>query len=108
MAKPNKNTVSVVPFSPSLLRLYVCPQLAKVWLKLIQLKEEEAADKKELVQLLQQMTQLLLECHNEEGQDNEIQQHVRLLLILGVHYLLQTHKNILYFVKMSLSLFVYL
>ncbi|XP_028270301.1 tetratricopeptide repeat protein 37 [Parambassis ranga] len=51
-------------------------KLAKVWLKHIQLKEEEAADKKELVQLLQQMTQLFSECHKEEEQDNEIQQHL--------------------------------
>ena len=56
----------------------VCGQLAKVWLQLVQLKEEEAVDKKELVQLLQQMTQLLSNCFNEEEQDNETQQHVRI------------------------------
>uniref|UniRef100_A0AAQ5XKD2 Tetratricopeptide repeat domain 37 n=1 Tax=Amphiprion ocellaris TaxID=80972 RepID=A0AAQ5XKD2_AMPOC len=48
----------------------------KVWLQLVQLKEEEAVDKKELVQLLQQMTQLLSDCLNEEEQDNETQQHI--------------------------------
>ncbi|XP_069034465.1 tetratricopeptide repeat protein 37 [Embiotoca jacksoni] len=51
-------------------------KLAEVWLQLIQLKEEEAVDKKELVQLLQQMTQLLSDCITEEEQDNEIQQHL--------------------------------
>ncbi|XP_008286814.1 tetratricopeptide repeat protein 37 [Stegastes partitus] len=51
-------------------------KLAKVWLQHIQLKEEEAVDKKELVQLLQQMTQLLSDCLNEEEQDNETQQHL--------------------------------
>ncbi|KAM4576471.1 tetratricopeptide repeat protein 37 [Odontesthes bonariensis] len=51
-------------------------KLAKVWLQLVQLKEEEAVDKKELVQLLQQMTQLLSNCLNEEEQDNETQQHL--------------------------------
>nr|XP_046243032.1 tetratricopeptide repeat protein 37 isoform X2 [Scatophagus argus] len=49
-------------------------KLAKVWLLLLQLKEEEAVDKKELLQLWQQMTQLLSDCLNEEVQDNEIQQ----------------------------------
>uniref|UniRef100_A0A3Q1AHS8 Tetratricopeptide repeat domain 37 n=1 Tax=Amphiprion ocellaris TaxID=80972 RepID=A0A3Q1AHS8_AMPOC len=51
-------------------------KLAEVWLQLVQLKEEEAVDKKELVQLLQQMTQLLSDCLNEEEQDNETQQHI--------------------------------
>ncbi|XP_039658125.1 tetratricopeptide repeat protein 37 [Perca fluviatilis] len=52
-------------------------KLAKVWLQLIQVKEEEAVDKKELLQLWQQMTQLLSECISEEEQDNnETQQHL--------------------------------
>ncbi|KAA8592375.1 hypothetical protein FQN60_017830 [Etheostoma spectabile] len=51
-------------------------KLAKVWLQLIQVKEEEAVDKKELLQLWQQMTQLLSDCINEEEQDNETQQHL--------------------------------
>uniref|UniRef100_A0A8C3AS86 SKI3 subunit of superkiller complex n=1 Tax=Cyclopterus lumpus TaxID=8103 RepID=A0A8C3AS86_CYCLU len=55
--------------------------LAKVWLQLIQVKEEEAVDKNELLQLLQQMTQLLSDCLNEEERDNETQQHVRFLQI---------------------------
>uniref|UniRef100_A0A8C3GAC8 SKI3 subunit of superkiller complex n=1 Tax=Cyclopterus lumpus TaxID=8103 RepID=A0A8C3GAC8_CYCLU len=50
--------------------------LAKVWLQLIQVKEEEAVDKNELLQLLQQMTQLLSDCLNEEERDNETQQHL--------------------------------
>uniref|UniRef100_A0A671Y1A5 SKI3 subunit of superkiller complex n=1 Tax=Sparus aurata TaxID=8175 RepID=A0A671Y1A5_SPAAU len=50
--------------------------LAKVWLQLLQLKEEEAVDKKELLQLWQQMTKLLSDCLNEEEKDNEIQQHL--------------------------------
>uniref|UniRef100_A0A8C3AV10 SKI3 subunit of superkiller complex n=1 Tax=Cyclopterus lumpus TaxID=8103 RepID=A0A8C3AV10_CYCLU len=51
-------------------------KLAKVWLQLIQVKEEEAVDKNELLQLLQQMTQLLSDCLNEEERDNETQQHL--------------------------------
>lgn len=54
----------------------VCAQLAKLWLQHLHLKEEEAVDKKELLQLWQQMAQLLLDCLNEEGQQSEIQQHV--------------------------------
>lgn len=57
--------------------VYVCEQLARVWLQLIQLKEEEPVDKKELVQLLQKMTQLLSDCLKEVEQDSETQQHVR-------------------------------
>ncbi|KAM9744682.1 tetratricopeptide repeat protein 37 [Menidia menidia] len=55
-------------------------KLAKVWLQLVQLKEEEAVDKKELVQLLQQMTQLLSNCFDEGEQDNETQQHLIMAL----------------------------
>lgn len=51
-------------------------KLAKVLLQLIQLKEEEAVDKKELVELLQQMTQLLTDSLTVEELDNEIQQHL--------------------------------
>ncbi|XP_022607239.1 tetratricopeptide repeat protein 37 [Seriola dumerili] len=51
-------------------------KLAKVWLQLIQLREEDAADKKELLQLWQKMTQLISECLHEEEQDNETQQHL--------------------------------
>lgn len=64
-------------FSCIYMHLYVCGQLAKVWLQLIQLKEEEAVDKKELLQLWRQMTQHLSDYVNEEEQDNETQQHVR-------------------------------
>lgn len=56
--------------------LYVCGQLAKIWCQLIQLKEEEAVDKKELLQLWRQMIQHLSDCLNEEEQDSETQQHV--------------------------------
>lgn len=51
-------------------------KLARVWLQLIQLKEEEPVDKKELVQLLQKMTQLLSDCLKEVEQDSETQQHL--------------------------------
>uniref|UniRef100_A0A3Q3WEK4 Uncharacterized protein n=1 Tax=Mola mola TaxID=94237 RepID=A0A3Q3WEK4_MOLML len=51
-------------------------KLAKIWLQLLQLKEEETVDKKELLQLWQQMAQLLSDCLNEEEQDNETQQHL--------------------------------
>lgn len=54
----------------------VCTQLAKLWLQHLHLKEEEAVDKKELLQLWQQMAQLLLDCLNEEEQQSEIQQNV--------------------------------
>ncbi|XP_058492628.1 superkiller complex protein 3 [Solea solea] len=53
-----------------------CNKLAKVWLQLIQLKEEDAVDKKELLQLWHEMTQLLSDCINEEEQNNEVQQHL--------------------------------
>lgn len=69
----------VVFFSLVLIHLYVCAQLAKVWRQLLQLKEEEAVDKKELQDLWKQMTQVLSDCLNEEEQDNETQQHVRFL-----------------------------
>uniref|UniRef100_A0A8D0CWE5 SKI3 subunit of superkiller complex n=1 Tax=Sander lucioperca TaxID=283035 RepID=A0A8D0CWE5_SANLU len=62
---------------PNIYQKLVELYLAKVWLQLIQVKEEEAVDKKELLQLWQQMTQLLSDCINEEEQDNnETQQHV--------------------------------
>ncbi|XP_060893952.1 superkiller complex protein 3 [Labrus mixtus] len=53
-------------------------KLAKVWRQLLQLKEEESADKKELLQLWQQMTQLLSDCLKEGGHDptKETQQHL--------------------------------
>uniref|UniRef100_A0A3P9C914 SKI3 subunit of superkiller complex n=1 Tax=Maylandia zebra TaxID=106582 RepID=A0A3P9C914_9CICH len=51
-------------------------KLARVWLQLIQLKEEEPVDKKELVQLLQKMTQLPSDCLKEVEQDSETQQHL--------------------------------
>ncbi|KAF3850705.1 hypothetical protein F7725_012477 [Dissostichus mawsoni] len=50
--------------------------LAKVKLQLLQVKEEEGVDKKELLQLWQQLTKLLSDCLNGEEQDNEIQQHI--------------------------------
>uniref|UniRef100_A0A3Q3MVM9 SKI3 subunit of superkiller complex n=1 Tax=Labrus bergylta TaxID=56723 RepID=A0A3Q3MVM9_9LABR len=51
-------------------------KLAKLWRQLLQLKEEESVDKKELLQLWQQMTQLLSDCLKEGGQDQETQQHL--------------------------------
>lgn len=58
------------------MHVVVFVQLAKLWMQLLHLKEEEAVDKKELLQLWQQMAQLLLDCLNEEEQHREIQQHV--------------------------------
>ncbi|XP_026177103.1 tetratricopeptide repeat protein 37 [Mastacembelus armatus] len=51
-------------------------KLAKVWLQLIHLKEEQAVDKKELLQLWRQMTQQFSDCLNEEEQDSEVTQHL--------------------------------
>ncbi|MEQ2243169.1 Tetratricopeptide repeat protein 37 [Ilyodon furcidens] len=51
-------------------------KLAKVCLQLVQLKEDEGVDKKELVQLLQNMTQFLSDGISNEEQDNETQQHL--------------------------------
>uniref|UniRef100_A0A667YTE5 SKI3 subunit of superkiller complex n=1 Tax=Myripristis murdjan TaxID=586833 RepID=A0A667YTE5_9TELE len=51
-------------------------KLAKVWLRLIQLKEEDASEKTELLQLWQQMTRLLSDCMDMEEPDNETQQHL--------------------------------
>ncbi|XP_017272832.1 tetratricopeptide repeat protein 37 isoform X2 [Kryptolebias marmoratus] len=51
-------------------------KLAKVWLQLVQLKEEEGVEKMELVHLLQKMIELLSECIKDEEQDNETQQHL--------------------------------
>uniref|UniRef100_A0A8C9Y6E9 SKI3 subunit of superkiller complex n=1 Tax=Sander lucioperca TaxID=283035 RepID=A0A8C9Y6E9_SANLU len=66
---------------PNIYQKLVELYLAKVWLQLIQVKEEEAVDKKELLQLWQQMTQLLSDCINEEEQDNnETQQHCHMWL----------------------------
>uniref|UniRef100_A0AAQ4RWZ0 SKI3 subunit of superkiller complex n=1 Tax=Gasterosteus aculeatus aculeatus TaxID=481459 RepID=A0AAQ4RWZ0_GASAC len=49
---------------------------SRVWRQLIQVKEEEAVDKKELLQLWQQMTQLLSDCPDEQERDYETQQHL--------------------------------
>ncbi|XP_077571845.1 tetratricopeptide repeat protein 37 isoform X2 [Stigmatopora nigra] len=51
-------------------------KLAKVWLQLIRLKEEDGADKKALFQLWQQMAQLLTDCSSENDQDTEMQTHL--------------------------------
>lgn len=51
--------------------------MAKVWVQLLQLKEEEAVDRKELLQLWRQMAQLLQDCLKEGEQDIETQQCVR-------------------------------
>ncbi|CAG00393.1 unnamed protein product [Tetraodon nigroviridis] len=51
-------------------------KLAKLWLQHLHLKEDEAVDKKELLQLWQQMAQLLLDCLSEEEQQSEIQQYL--------------------------------
>ncbi|KAM9858154.1 superkiller complex protein 3 [Aulostomus maculatus] len=51
-------------------------KLAKVWLRLIELKEEEAADKKEILQLWQQMTELLSDCLDEKERDSDSEKHL--------------------------------
>ncbi|KAM4615710.1 tetratricopeptide repeat protein 37 [Polymixia lowei] len=51
-------------------------KLAKVWLQLIQLKEEDSVGKTELLQLWQQMTHLLADCVDVEEPDSETQQHL--------------------------------
>uniref|UniRef100_A0A673CNW3 Tetratricopeptide repeat domain 37 n=1 Tax=Sphaeramia orbicularis TaxID=375764 RepID=A0A673CNW3_9TELE len=51
-------------------------KLAKLCCQLIKLKEEESVEKKELVQLWQQMTHVLSDCLSEEEQDNETQQYL--------------------------------
>ena len=67
---------AVCRFNTFFIHFYVYTQLAKVWLQLIQVKEEEAVDKKELLQLWQKMTQLLSDCLSEEEKDSETQKHV--------------------------------
>lgn len=75
-ACPGQNAV-FCSFSPlGFMHVVLFVQLAKLWLQLLHLKEEEAVDKKELLQLWQQMAQLLLDCLNEEEQHGEIEQHV--------------------------------
>ncbi|XP_049619613.1 tetratricopeptide repeat protein 37 [Syngnathus scovelli] len=51
-------------------------KLAKVWLQLIQLKEDDGADKQSLLQLWQQMAQLLSNCLADNEQDGEIRKHL--------------------------------
>uniref|UniRef100_A0A8C5NI17 Tetratricopeptide repeat domain 37 n=1 Tax=Gouania willdenowi TaxID=441366 RepID=A0A8C5NI17_GOUWI len=50
-------------------------KLAKVWLQLIQVKEEEPENKKELVELLQRMTQLFTDCFTDGELDNTFHQN---------------------------------
>lgn len=51
--------------------------MAEVWLQLLQIKEEEAVDRKELLQLWKQMAQLLQDCQKDGELDTKTQQHVR-------------------------------
>uniref|UniRef100_A0A8C5ICC9 Tetratricopeptide repeat domain 37 n=1 Tax=Gouania willdenowi TaxID=441366 RepID=A0A8C5ICC9_GOUWI len=51
-------------------------KLAKVWLQLIQVKEEEPENKKELVELLQRMTQLFTDCFTDGELDNTFHQNL--------------------------------
>lgn len=51
-------------------------KLIKVWLQHIQLKEEDAPDKKELVQLLDQLTELLTDHLRNHELDSETEQHL--------------------------------
>uniref|UniRef100_A0A4W5KN27 SKI3 subunit of superkiller complex n=1 Tax=Hucho hucho TaxID=62062 RepID=A0A4W5KN27_9TELE len=64
-------------------------QVARVWRRLIQLKEGEDADKAELLQLWQQMTCLLSDSMEEH--DNETQQHVRAKIIYSNNPLNKHH-----------------
>ncbi|KAM8865842.1 superkiller complex protein 3 isoform 1-T1 [Synchiropus picturatus] len=52
------------------------PKFAKAWLQLIELKEEESVDRKELLQLWQHLISLLSECYNEMEKDGETQKHL--------------------------------
>lgn len=52
-------------------------KMAEVWLQLLQIKEEEAVDRKELLQLWKQMAQLLQDCQKDGELDTKTQQHVR-------------------------------
>ncbi|XP_051923327.1 tetratricopeptide repeat protein 37 [Hippocampus zosterae] len=51
-------------------------KLAKVWLQLIQLRQDDGADKKALLQLWRQMAQLLSNCLTDNEQDTETQKHL--------------------------------
>ncbi|XP_061623240.1 tetratricopeptide repeat protein 37 isoform X1 [Phyllopteryx taeniolatus] len=51
-------------------------KLAQVWLQLIQLKQDDGADKKALLQLWQQMAQLLSACLSDNEQETETQKHL--------------------------------
>ncbi|XP_075895011.1 tetratricopeptide repeat protein 37 [Nelusetta ayraudi] len=51
-------------------------KVAEVWLQLLQIKEEEAVDRKELLQLWKQMAQLLQDCLKDEELDIKTQQHL--------------------------------
>lgn len=64
-------------FSFLLTFLIAFTKMAKVWLQLLQLKDEEAVDRKELLQLWQQMARLLQDSLKEGEQDIETQQCVR-------------------------------
>lgn len=55
----------------------VLTKMAEVWLQLLQIKEEEAVDQKELLQLWKQMAQLLQDCQKDRELDTKTQQHVR-------------------------------
>lgn len=55
----------------------VLTKMAEVWLQLLQIKEEEAVDRKELLQLWKQMAQLLQDCLKDGELDIKTQQHVR-------------------------------
>lgn len=52
-------------------------KMAEVWLQLLQIKEEEAVDRKELLQLWKEMAQLLQDCMKDAALDIKAQQHVR-------------------------------
>lgn len=55
----------------------VLKKMAEVWLQLLQIKEEEAVDRQELLHLWKQMAQLLQDCQKDGELDTKTQQHVR-------------------------------
>lgn len=73
--------ISVCCYFPVLILncVIVLTKMAQVWLQLLQIKEEEAVARKELLQLWKQMAQLLQDCQKDGELDTETQQHVRYL-----------------------------
>lgn len=67
-------------------RMLLHLQVAKVWQKLIQVKEEDGVQNLELLELWREMTRLLQA--TVEDQDNETQQHVSHIYLYFVNYVM--------------------